>query len=195
MYIPEAWYHATINLADSVAVSMQRKDLSKKSLSIEFDARSSSNIRSHKKHLKRLLKHEPNNVEAKLLLYRSLRESDLKQAFKIVETAIAVDPYFVDAQYDLIDFVATRIREGERDAKQYAADALDAWKPYLQANRRNLQANFMLAQYYFFLGDEQKGKEYLQRNADLQKLGINGAGMPDFASMLQSTFTKGHGEL
>lgn len=195
MYIPEAWYHATINLADSVAVSMQRKDHVKKSLNIEFDARRASNIRSHTKRLKRLLKLEPNNLEAKVLLYRSLRDSDLKNALKIIQTAIIADPYLVDAQYELIDFVAARIKRGETDAKQYVAEALAAWKPYLEHNRRSLKANFLLAQHYLFLGDQDRGKGYLRRNAELQKLGITAVHVPDFASVLQSTFSNGGGEL
>ena len=44
MYIPEGWYHATINLADSAAVSMQRKDHTKHTLNLEFDARSTLNL-------------------------------------------------------------------------------------------------------------------------------------------------------
>mmetsp|Transcript_75782 Transcript_75782/g.214244 ORF Transcript_75782/g.214244 Transcript_75782/m.214244 type:complete len:478 (+) Transcript_75782:63-1496(+) len=185
IYVPEGWYHAVVNLADSVGVSLQRHDFMVESVRLEFEAKHVSERRKQGKLWRRVARLEPGNLEAKLQLFRSTVGSRPKQALRELTEALQSDPFLVDAQYALASHLAGQHAAGSAKALKSLASALHAWKPYLENNTRNLQANHLLSQFHLLAGAKEEGIAYLRRNVVLQELGIRDERLPDVEAHLQ----------
>lgn len=191
LYIPEGWYHAVVNLADSVAVTLQRSAHLTEFLSLEVDAKNAEDESARIKLLKRLMKLQPKNLEARLQLFRARKRSDPQKALLFIAEAIAKDPFLIDAQYDMVNFLVDLHKEGVSSALLAMADALAGWIPYLEKNTRSFQANHMLAQHYMLKGEKAKGIDHLRRVVQLQDLGVQDRRVElDFKQLLESALSR-----
>jgi len=173
IYVPKYWYHATINLAESTAVTggppaqVAASAVGKHEASalLELVFRLHRDPRRDNKelvrNLKRLIKMEPRNLFHKVMLaqvFTQLDNRDAAKAIKLLQHVSKKDPFFVEPQYLL-----ARLFGGGEEAR-----AIGRYVRYLEANPRSLMANHALYLYYQALGEYEKAVEYVQRNADLQ---------------------------
>eukprot|EP00747_Dinoflagellata_sp_TGD_P170962 gnl/TRDRNA2_/TRDRNA2_203822_c0_seq1.p1 gnl/TRDRNA2_/TRDRNA2_203822_c0~~gnl/TRDRNA2_/TRDRNA2_203822_c0_seq1.p1 ORF type:complete len:563 (-),score=89.94 gnl/TRDRNA2_/TRDRNA2_203822_c0_seq1:75-1763(-) len=186
LYIPEGWYHAVVNLADSVAVSLQRRHLTTDIMSTEVSSKTATEPKQIIKGAKKLLKLQPADLDARMRIgeaYRDLGKED--EAIKALSMVVRKDPYFVSAQYTLAGIY--KGREEPQDSRSLSTfqRELGEWKPYLEKNKWNLQSNFMLSEYFNAVGNQSASLRYLRWNVKLQAHGIVDPAAPDFAEMLR----------
>merc|ERR1719291_1300672 len=99
LYIPEGWYHAVLNLADSVALSAQHDGFSNKSMKAANKFREAKDTKRRMAYARMAAKLLPSSIESKIDLFEALRDAEkVEEAFGIISEVVRADPLFVHAQ-------------------------------------------------------------------------------------------------
>ncbi|CAK0849712.1 unnamed protein product [Prorocentrum cordatum] len=138
LYIPEGWYHAVLNLADSVALSAQHDGFSNKSMKATNKFREANDTKHRVGYARMAAKLLPSNIESKIDLFEALRDAEkVEEAFGIISDVAQADPLFVHGQKAVFEMMR---KFGAKDI----LPALREFKPHLERCPRNLFANMLL---------------------------------------------------
>lgn len=184
IYIPDGWYHAVVNLADSVAVSIQNLEAKPeaqqrfKHVSIAFverlresDPASLEALQDEAKEYVR--QHPENDLHARRVLFYCLKESDPAEAVEIILEATRKDPFHVPLQFELAKWLEERARAGDQAALASFKKAMSEWRPFLEKNSRNLKGLWILSKYLKLIGQDDEGQRVHKRLVDLHERGID----------------------
>lgn len=179
-YVPEGWYHAVLNLADSVALSAQHDGFSNKSMKATNKFREAKDPKHRLRYARMASKLLPTSIESKIDLFDALVDAEkVEEAFGIITEVVQADPLFVHAQKAIFQLMK---KFGAKDL----LPALREFKPHLERNPRNLFANMLLSYFHLLNNDRKMALDYLRRNEGLQALGVNRSDAPSFRDMAES---------
>jgi len=184
VYVPDGWYHAVVNLADTVAVTVQSFECQPE-LQEPFKRASPEAIRTLRAtdpdYLEQLtgaarqhtMHHPENDLHARKLLFYVLADSNPKEAVNIMLEGIERDPFHVPSQFELAKWLEGRARDGDADALAAFKTAMESWRPFLERNTRSLKALWILDRYFTLVGDEENAERYHQRLVELHERGVD----------------------
>ncbi|CAE7363463.1 Jmjd8, partial [Symbiodinium sp. KB8] len=183
-YIPDGWYHAVVNLEDSVAVSIQSKELSPepqqffKSVSMgavsEVWQEQPGSVEELATAARAFLSRgAKNDLHARRVLFYCLTQMDPEEAVEVILEGTKKDPFHVPTQFELASWLASRIKAGEASAVDTFRRVMQLWEPNLVANTRNQKALWILNKFHRVIGDEETADRYFDRLVKLNKLGID----------------------
>ncbi|CAK9091394.1 unnamed protein product [Durusdinium trenchii] len=184
VYVPDGWYHAVVNLADTVAVSYQSREMQPeaqhvfKSFSLPMaeslwreNPEAIEDIASAAQDY--LMKGLRNDLHARRALYYCMMFMDPEKAVEVILEGIRKDPYHIPMQFELASWLSRRLKAGEEGLLDLVGELLAEWEPYLVANRRNQKALWILNKFHRALGDEGRADEYFERLVTLNEKGID----------------------
>jgi len=183
-YIPDGWYHAVVNLEDSVAVSIQSKELAPEpqqffkgvsmgAVSEVWQEQPGSVEELATAARSFLSRGAKNDLHARRVLFYCLTQMDPEEAVEVILEGTEKDPFHVPTQFELASWLASRIKAGEAAALDTFRRVMELWEPNLAANTRNQKALWILNKFHRALGDEETADRYFDRLVKLNKLGID----------------------
>ncbi|CAJ1392835.1 unnamed protein product [Effrenium voratum] len=184
VYVPDGWYHAVVNLADTVAVSFQSPQMALEPQEA-FKAMSLQMVQGlwqeHPDQVKEIAEAAAayldqgltNDLHARRVLFYCLMQMDPDKADKVILEGVARDPFHVPLQFELATWLAARAKEDDASALRRIRQLLPQWEPQLIANLRNQKAMWILNKFHRALGDEQTADRYFDRLVELNEKGID----------------------
>jgi len=183
MYVPGGWYHAVINLADSVAVTLQSHFHAEpqdafKSVSLPYVQQMQATnpvsllelTKAARHHISR---HPENDLHARKVLFYALREAEPAEAFRIMLEGISSDPFHVPMQFEVAKWLEERVSSGDLAALEQFKEAMVLWQPFLEKNTRNLKALWILSKFCKLAGERTEHERYHSRLVELHSRGID----------------------
>lgn len=184
VYVPAGWYHAVINLADSLAVSVQSRHLPNApqdalkgitpDLVEQLRTKDPDALSELARAAQRQLELYPeNDLHARRTLFYIFSASEPQRAVEIMLQGIAGDPFHVPMQFELAKWLEGQASSGDRFALEAFKGAMRLWEPYLKQNRRNLKALWILSKFYKLVGETAQHQVYQKRLVELHDCGID----------------------
>ncbi|CAJ1350897.1 unnamed protein product, partial [Effrenium voratum] len=191
VYVPDGWYHAVVNLADTVAAPGCHLEVSFQSpqMALEpqeaFKAMSLQMVQGlwqeHPDQVKEIAEAAAayldqgltNDLHARRVLFYCLMQMDPDKADQVILEGVARDPFHVPLQFELATWLAARAKEDDASALRRIRQLLPQWEPQLSANLRNQKAMWILNKFHRALGDEQTADRYFDRLVELNEKGID----------------------
>jgi len=183
MYVPGGWYHAVINLADSVAVTLQSEfhavpQDAFKAVSLPYVQHMQATnpeallelTEAAKRHVS---SHPENDLHARKVLFYVLREAEPVEAFRIMVEGISSDRFHVPMQFEVAMWLEERASSGDLAALEQFKEAMALWQPFLRKNTRNLKALWILSKFCKLTGDKTQHQRYHARLVELHGRGID----------------------
>mmetsp|Transcript_155326 Transcript_155326/g.477120 ORF Transcript_155326/g.477120 Transcript_155326/m.477120 type:complete len:312 (-) Transcript_155326:102-1037(-) len=184
VYIPAGWYHAVVNLADSLAVSVQSVGPLPESQEA-FKGVSPADVERLRGAdpaaleelvgaARRHLRQQPqNDLHARRVLFHALRERAPREAVEVLLEATAADPFHVPLQFELASWLVERAGAGDASALEDFRTAMRSWEPHLRANTRNLKALWILGKFCRLTGQQEELAALRERLVELDRRGID----------------------
>lgn len=186
IWIPERWSHATINLGDAVAVTIQAHDSESEAYDLQRKWTKSS-AETGSVYLEELLKLLPenNHVKADLALEYMILGQPAK-AEELLREILKEDQFHHDAMVLLVDIIEKKINRTGTGLIELK-ETLSSLRASLELNLRSYASNRLLARYFELHGDQMKVEHYKQRLDFLANMGIVEADL--FAAVKSSNGT------
>ena len=204
--VPENWFHAVVNLADSVAISMHSSEVQSSSLAGFKQLQGASDLESTTRFFEALTAEQPVDLDSKVTLSRLLlrtngeqqqqQQTHQQKAVELLKGVMELDPFRTDALFLLYSWMTTQARYARHTGAPPAPPGgwwqemnrtLARFEPFLALHGRSMMANMMLANLHQLRHDSPRELRHLERNAHLQASGL-WAGAPlsdDFAAILR----------
>ncbi|CAE8706193.1 unnamed protein product, partial [Polarella glacialis] len=184
IYVPDGWYHAVVNLADTVAVSVQSRDqgaenqqffkeISLKSVEQMWEDDPAMVQEIGQMAQEYLQLGLMNDLHARRVLYYCLMKLDPDKAVQVVLEGTDRDPFHVPMQFELASWLEQRVKSGDKAALQTFKKVMKKWEPHLKLNSRNLKALWILNKYHRAVGNIAEADRYHARLVDLHGRGID----------------------
>eukprot|EP00434_Breviolum_minutum_P004550 symbB.v1.2.004013.t1/scaffold225.1/size261367/14 len=201
VYVPDGWYHAVVNLADTVGVSIQSRDMKPeaqeafKGLSLQmvqsmweenpdtieelvapdFHIPQKRFIASAaREYLNQGLR---NDLHARRVLYYCLMQTNQTEAIDVILEGVRKDPYHIPLQFELASSLELQLKtesdQNISEVREVMRTLLEEWEPYLKANSRNQKAMWILNKFHRALGHETVADSYFDRLVELNEKGID----------------------
>lgn len=184
IFVPDGWYHAVINLADSVALSVQSihmepdhqeyfKGVSLRQvqqLSVEDPATVKVIEEKARAYLSQGLM---NDLHARRVLFYCLFEKDRREAIRVILEGSDRDPFHVPLQFELASLLVQQLRSGDEVALEEFRAVMKRWDRHLKLNVRNQKALWILSKYERAIGNEEAADRYHERLVKLNAEGID----------------------
>ncbi|CAK0844292.1 unnamed protein product [Prorocentrum cordatum] len=186
VYVPEGWYHAVLNLADSVAVAVQND---------HFVDRPTEALKGvslgHVRHMRQaqpelltalvreareLMRRYPDSdLHARKVMFYAAMDTSHEEAVEAVLGGTARDPFHVPMQYEMAVWLHGRAKGGDELALRTFQRVMEVWDVAadLLKNTRNLKALWILDRYYGLVGQKDLSRHYHARLVDLHSRGID----------------------
>eukprot|EP00913_Durusdinium_trenchii_P017176 g16152.t1 len=139
VYVPDGWYHAVVNLADTVAVSYQSREMQPEAQHV-FKSFSLPMAESLWRENPEAIEEQPasgsaqslrNDLHARRALYYCMMFMDPEKAVEVILEGIRKDPYHIPMQFESPGSATTRVRttcSAQRETNGgRAVDRLASW--------------------------------------------------------------------
>lgn len=183
MYVPGGWYHAVVNLADSMAVTLQSEFHAEpqdafKAVSLplvqQMQAANPQALLELEEAAERHISlHPGNDLHARKVMFYMLQRAAPAEAFRIMVEGISSDPFHVPMQFEVAKWLEERASSGDLSALQQFKEAMVLWQPFLQSNTRNLKALWILSKFFKLTGDIAEHQRHHARLIELHQRGID----------------------
>lgn len=184
IYVPSDWYHAVVNLADSVAISVQNlhcpaeQQEALKGWTFNRVRRLEETDPHVFRHLMDLAwehmeRHPANDLHARRVLFYGLSGSRKRDAYRLMLAGTDKDPFHATMQFELAHWLEGRASAGDGEAIDDFREAMRRWRPYLERNTRNQKAQWILSRYSKLVGDTARHEKFHARLVDLHQRGID----------------------
>mmetsp|Transcript_93933 Transcript_93933/g.176548 ORF Transcript_93933/g.176548 Transcript_93933/m.176548 type:complete len:481 (+) Transcript_93933:69-1511(+) len=181
IWVPELWFHATLNLGDTVAVSIQHGG--GETEGYHAQRRWSLLDIGHpkaEKYVNDIIKLQPDNWGAKYDMAVELKaKGEEERAVKLLREVLAADPFQMDSMKFLAQILEERIEAKKRKKaiteKQFE-ELLKDWLPTLELNPRSYCAQRLMSRYYELIQDRAGWEVHDKRLDFLESMNIDESG-------------------